>query len=319
MAHSASPASFTSHLCSHIATAFHPKRAPSACSYSYTSLLPQFSRVGLTSLELPKFAESSSPELSELLQTIRERILIPSFLNTRQRDLIFKEKWRTTVENEDITAEIGDEEVPLRHLEYRDIPKRKRAVLKAIELSESEEDWENVLRIFEGLHHSRTRDDSMSRAHAKFIRWAIDADMMHIAMKAVSNVATTGISFKDADVLKQLLIRGVHQRAMDKNWTPEATEEAFEQARSIIQMMEFPAHGGSKHVTDASDPRVQPWVMGVLLEATAMRQKVLFNGKDHEGLVSLYVQRLLDMGRTWPTEVSCSERFSLGGSSLQRY
>ncbi len=176
--------------------------------------------------------------------------------------------------------------------------------MKAIELSKSEEDWENVLKLFEGLRQSRKGVGNLSRMHAKFVRHAIDEGMLNLVMRAIGGVEATGVSLRDANVLQHILIRGIHQRSISSAWTPEATEEAFERVMRVIRMMERPGHMGNSRGNDADDARMQPWVMGVLLEATAMRQKVLFDGKDHEGLVALYMQRLLSMGQERLAEVS---------------
>ncbi|KAF2096202.1 hypothetical protein NA57DRAFT_78971 [Rhizodiscina lignyota] len=251
--------------------------------------------------QLPVFADSSSAELANLLQTIRERILIPGFLNAAQRDLIFLPKWKSTLENEDITAEIGDEEVPLRHLDVdRDIPRRWPAFKQAVEMSETEEDWRNMLALLEGLHQA---DAKITPAqHAKFIRRAIEADMMPIVIQAIRTVSATGVSLSEETVLEEVLLGGVHERAVDSGWSDEATEEAWTLATQITQLMEFPKHCGDAHMRQGKDLRAEPWVLGVLLEATAMRQKLLFDGKDDDGQVALCVDRLVSVAERSPIE-----------------
>ena len=133
---------------------------------------------------VPTFTETSSPELDATLSTLREQYFIPAYLSNRQRNLIYKDKYKIELENNPAFASLGDEEIPLKHVDRRtEIEARKPLVRKAFELMREPMDWQQLPMLLEGL--AKTGHSPSVGQQAKLIRHAILSDHLQVIVNCL--------------------------------------------------------------------------------------------------------------------------------------
>ncbi|KAK4978404.1 hypothetical protein LTR66_010606 [Elasticomyces elasticus] len=239
---------------------------------------------------VPAFTATSSSELDEVLETLRSKYFVPAYLNKRQRNLIYRDKYRTQLENEPINATLGDEDVPLEHIDRtKDVPKRLPLLQKAVSLMREKEDWEQVGSMLEGLRTSKAvvKADYMER----LVRKANEAGMQHVILRCLQQADKTGLTLRDPRVLEQVL-HGLRERAQSGEWAEESVLHAIKQADEVARLLEHEEHGTGRKLSQ-DDPRTSPTVIGVFLELAAVRAWKHTDKKDEDGTVEKYAERLL--------------------------
>jgi hypothetical protein len=237
---------------------------------------------------LPNFQESSSSELTELLSQIRQKRIFPFLLNTAQQKLIRSRKMISQLENEPVYATIGGEEIRLEHIELTtDVPPQT-AFLRVLDLTQTPQDWNNILPLLEGWHHSKPLPGNYQQ---RLIVAATEAGRISILLQCLQQAETNGFSLA-SPVVRLNMFHAIRKTARDAEWAEEPTHKCLKHAQQVVDLMEEPAHCGGKRVT-SNDPRAQPYVIGIPLEIAATRVKNHLGGVDEDGLVSTYTTRLL--------------------------
>ncbi|KAL1302900.1 hypothetical protein AAFC00_003225 [Neodothiora populina] len=237
----------------------------------------------------PVFDETSTPALDNVLATLRDKHLIPAYLNDRQRHLVFGDKFKTELDNNPAYATLGDEEVQLRHMNRRvDIPALSPLIAKALSLMQDSQDWKQSPALLEGLRkggHVRTR-------HAeKLVRKAIQADQLGVVIRCLNRSAATGLTLKHDNILS-LVMWGLHEHAQKDSWDEARVRKAQRYGDMIAELLESDDHGSARRL-GANDPRTRPAVIAVYLEISAVLAERYQGGKDVDGSVLKYATRLM--------------------------
>lgn len=231
----------------------------------------------LTLAGVPSFTKASSPELDEILQEFRSKIILPLYLNKKQRQLIFKRKYASQLENDPVTATIGDEEFRLEPLDVlKDIPGTAQELGKILALTKDHNDWLNWLPILEGLGRRKKTPDKWRN---RFIRSAILAGESEVVISALRRVKRTRLHLSSPS-LRGIVFRGLRNLAQQHGWSQDALEQALRRVKEVINLMEDEAHCGNRRV-DTRDPRAEPLTLGTLAELAARRSAI--EGDDQEG------------------------------------
>jgi len=203
------------------------------------------------------------------------------------------------LENEPVYATLGDEEIRLEHLDVtKDIP-RTTTFLRVLDLSKEPQDWQNIPALLEGFHRSHA-----NIPHAwfeKLIRKANEARMLGVVIRCLEQVERNGFSL-NIPIVRESVLLGIRKNAKDAERVGNLTEKSLKQAQTVLELMEKPAHCGSRTVSDL-DPRAEPYVIGIPLELAAMRAKNPIDGSyattspfartAPQDMVSLYANRLI--------------------------
>ncbi|KAF2841304.1 hypothetical protein M501DRAFT_1000476 [Patellaria atrata CBS 101060] len=240
---------------------------------------------------LPYFEESSSSELNGLLSRVRSKVLIPRHLNAEQERLVYKQANASRLETDPVIITIGDEDVRLEHINrLRDIPSYKKSLKEALDLCSTPQDWENVIELIKGYKKARIKlgPDMVERIVRKFNV----AGMQHLMLQLFKQVAKTGFSLQHLNV-SQLALQGCRYKAQDSDWNIEKTAKALDYAEEIIELLEHPLHGGGTPVLSKDDSRAQPVTIGAVLEIASLKADRTLNGKDTDGKVKMYTERLV--------------------------
>lgn len=236
---------------------------------------------------IPKFMPTSSPELDTLLESIRFKVFLPSYLNKSQSKLVRSTKARTQLESDPVFATFGEEEIRLTHLDItKDMP-RKTVLLQFKDMANGSKDWANLPALLEGWHHARPNTPTSTLT--KVVTQASEAGQVSTIVQCLWQVEKNGLSLADPD-LRFTVIQSIRGNAMRSGWG-KSTNKGFKQIQTVLELMEKPGHCGSRTVSD-SDPRADVLTIGVALELAARRAQYEFAGKDEEGHVATYFTRL---------------------------
>ncbi|KAF2871184.1 hypothetical protein BDV95DRAFT_494937 [Massariosphaeria phaeospora] len=229
---------------------------------------------------LPVYLEASTPELKTLLSELNAKILLPAHLTAEQKKLVFRQENRTKIESEPIEITLGDVTLPLQHLDRnRDIPNRKLLLHQLLDLSQTDNDWENVLRVLEGNENARLFVQPNVRE--KMMRRLLAAGHLNLAIKALQRSKYTGIRYCDFGTTRFIFF-AIHNKAAESGWAADETRKALGFAEQAVEGMEDKEHLGktqSHHM-----------VIAVLLELVAALAKL--HGGD-KAPVQKYARRLM--------------------------
>ena len=221
---------------------------------------------------------------------MNRRILLPLHLTKDQGKLVYKKENQAKLEAEPIEITLGDVTLPLEHLDVnRDIPSRWQSIKSIVNLSKTQDDWENVLRIMEGFQNASA---PMKTQWKQFIvrRMSI-AGQHHLILKAVQKASDTGLRLSDV-ALANTVFQTIHWKALESEWNPKETKKALDLAEELVELLEDDRHLGKKDVS-IGDIRASPYTIAIPLEMAAVRAKRHTDVQDTDGKVSLYASRFM--------------------------
>lgn len=135
--------------------------------------------------------------------------------------------------------------------------------------SETNDDWENVVRMLEGFKNAGIK--VKSHRLEMVVRKLNDAGQQRLVLKALQRAKATGLSLRDRGVLLQVL-KGVHDQAALSDWDKDETAKALRFAKQITELLEDEEHRGDKGraaMVGPQDWRGAPEVIAVPTELAA--------------------------------------------------
>ena len=238
---------------------------------------------------VPTFTEASSPELQDLLSTIRENVFLPAHLSKPHQALVFGARHRKILEDDPVTVEVAGENFRLKHIDRtKDLPGTVEGLLKFISLIKDKKDWDNLPIFLEGLNTAGRK--LKPQYWEKLVRKAGQAGQQHTILECARRASRTGFILKDYNLVRKVMW-WIQHRAISAGWTVQSTKKALKMGEQIADLLEDEKHCGGTFIS-ASDPRARPEVVGVLLQLAAAHAK-LSSGKDEDGKVEIYAKRLL--------------------------
>lgn len=228
-----------------------------------------------------------------MLLTLRNKHFIPAYLNKRQRNLIYKDKFKQELENQPAYATLGEEEVALEHVDRRkDIPNRSKLLHQALDQMQTAADWKQLPNILESL--AKAKAIPKPAVQEKMIRRATLADQLGVVVACLRKPTVTGITLKNDNIV-DLLMRGLRSTAQLEDWKEENIQKALANANNIAQLLEQEGHtrGRAPHMLVVNDPRTRSSVIGQFLELVAVHAYKYHGGRDTDGSVKKYAERLM--------------------------
>ncbi|EED18038.1 conserved hypothetical protein [Talaromyces stipitatus ATCC 10500] len=238
---------------------------------------------------VPSFTQSSSVDLDQKLNRIRQELFVPMYFAEHQKRLIFRDRYRERLEQEQVKITIGNEEFTLRPRNRQSLPD-KREVNQAVEAMKNTQDWKNFVPLLIGSLHSKYKPKTDNIE--KWVRLAGKSDTLAFILEAAKQSSRTGFSFANRNVAFRFAFE-LHQKAKRAEFKGEQTAAALRYAEQAAQLMEWAEHT-NKDI--AQDPKRQPFFIGVLTELSAACALDQAGGEDVNGKVLSYVQKLLG---TW--------------------
>ena len=252
---------------------------------------------------LPVFDETSSPELDAVLSDLRYRIFLPNgYLNKSQHKLVFREEFRSQLENQPVKVTIGNEDIELKHFDQYNLPNAWQLTSRIFELlgqNKQVQDWYNVVPNL--MYGFQDIGFGMNPAKMeKLVRIATNVGMQEVVIRCVQQVKDTNLSLRYPGVRYEVL-RGIHVYAQDRgrqSWGQKATQRALNWMKQLALQLEDRLHGGG-HLNKIHDPRVSPAVIGLLLELNAVKAYRQSDALDVKNDVRTYAERLMNILPMW--------------------
>jgi hypothetical protein len=197
-------------------------------------------------------------------------VLLPYHLTAEQEKLVYTAEARAKLEAEPIEITLGDVTLPLEHLDRNVLPNRFKTFKEAVVKSETAADWENVVRMLEGMQNAGIK---VKKAWQEMVIRQLNLHgMQHLVLKAIQRPKATGVRLSNWGVLVQVL-RSVHDKAALANWEKEETIKALRLARQVVELMEDEEHCGGQargEMKTEGDFRGKPVVVALPTELAAV-------------------------------------------------
>ena len=113
-----------------------------------------------------------------------------------------------------------------------------------------------------------------------------------IILECARRVSATDFRLRTTELVAEIMWQ-LRDKAFRSDWAAKDSRQALSWAEMISELLEDPRHAGGKVVDPEEDVRVQPQVIGALLQLSAVWATRWKNGKDEDGKVAQYMARLL--------------------------
>ncbi|KAK3356946.1 hypothetical protein B0T25DRAFT_579094 [Lasiosphaeria hispida] len=247
-----------------------------------------------------KFSKTKDPKLNELLTTIRDKIILPSYLPLDQQKKMYNAKYKQALETDPIILTIDGEEL---RFGYRDrlteLPNTKKSFKQAVDAMAAAKDFQNLPKLLEGVtqHAARKLDPSF---YSMVVRKAGKNGDIQLILDAVRNVKRTGLKLDHSITINELLVL-IQKAAIDEDWQLRALELALKRTQTVLDLLEGePRHAPSR----ARGPEIRsfpfyrdPQFLAMRLHLAAALAIKQSGGKGTKERVVKYTEELL---RLWP-------------------
>ncbi|KIW68328.1 hypothetical protein PV04_04281 [Phialophora macrospora] len=262
---------------------------------SWSKPVRSFSTTPAKRKVIPSFSPTSSPEFDELLLTWRNKVFMPAAVESHHRDLMYKTSQQPTLVNEPgVTVTMDDgEEIKLEPRHAFDKPNMQKSLkqlAKFLDGNDSDTYWSNLLPFLKGLVSAQLKLPGTYAS--KLARKACEVGKEHIIISAAAKPKEMGISLRQHDVARELML-GLHNHAVLAGFEGPELETISRRAEHVARMLEDQLHTGDKLREGECDARKDPVVLAVLLELAAERALHRYDGKDEDGQVANYATKLL--------------------------
>ncbi|KAK3942434.1 hypothetical protein QBC46DRAFT_309465 [Diplogelasinospora grovesii] len=253
------------------------------------------------------FTKSASPELQEILDTIREKIILPSYLPEDQRKRLYNHKYKKQLQVDPITLEIDGQLHKFKYVDMmRDLPNTHDVVTRALNAMKTPSDFANLPRLLEGVCSQAHRKLNGS-LYPKMVRRAAMADCLTVVIDCAKQVKRTGFKLDSSETINELLV-WIQKGAIDSNWDKKTTQKALKRTQQILDLLEEDENHQPKEevaVSRAFPFYRDPQMLAARLHMAAALAVKHHGGKDLDGgLVAKYAQELVQL---WPEETGLLE------------
>ncbi|KAK6067861.1 hypothetical protein SCUP234_09377 [Seiridium cupressi] len=280
------------------------RRIPQHASRSFSSTAHR------NATQITHFTPTSSPELDTTLSTIREKIILPSYLTLAQRKKILSPKWAKKLQADPITIEIDGEIFKFRYMNplSGEIPNTRKAVVDAIEKfdGESDEDFKNLRPLLEGIYKTgRRMDDDF---YTKVLRIVGSKGRTFELVELARGCKKTGFKLNTSEKVNEVL-HFIQMSALESGWNKSQTEQALRWAEVVVEMTEDKAHAplakSEGYLPLSRDPQV---LMAPLHLVAAL---VVKSGASDEKLVAKANKLASTIVKLWPAGQGLKKLHSL--------
>ncbi|KAK4040891.1 hypothetical protein C8A01DRAFT_15295 [Parachaetomium inaequale] len=242
------------------------------------------------------FNRSSTPELTQLLDTYRQMVILPTYLSVEQRRQIYKPKLQHILKNDPVTMEIDG---VVHKFRYRslvaDVPSTRTTANQAIAMMTTPGDFKNIPPLLEGF--VRAGRKLSSEFYGKIIRKLAMNDCLHIVVNCIKGVDRTGFKLNRSDLINALLVY-MQRPAITSGWNEFKTKTALKDVRLILNILESDKDHAPKAAQAGAFPYYRdPQVLAARLHMAAARAVHHRGGKDEDGTVAKYAEELVTL---WP-------------------
>ncbi|KAI0539872.1 hypothetical protein GGR58DRAFT_463075 [Xylaria digitata] len=228
-----------------------------------------FTSTSQRNANITHFTPTSSSALDSILNDIRTRIILPSYLPMAQRKRIYSAKWEKNLQADPITIEIDGEVLKFRYQNaLTDIPSTRKSLMTALSHFETAADFENFKPLFEGLHYAGRKLKQPS--YAKITRLVGAKGHIYAIIDCARSVRRTGWKLDSSEVVNEVL-HSVQMKAYDADWDEAATRQALRWAEMLVELLHEEAHQPKDPLLPGQIPLARdPMVLAAPLHLAAM-------------------------------------------------
>ncbi|KAI1378209.1 hypothetical protein F4677DRAFT_443425 [Hypoxylon crocopeplum] len=258
---------------------------------------------------LANFTPTSSPQLDELLSTIRRDIILPAYLPTEQRKRLYSPKYAKKLESDPIIIEIDGEVIKFRYINvFKDILQTRRAVVNAITQFSTPQDFANLRPLLEGISYAGRKFDN--GVYVKILRVMALKGRVSQIIDCALNAARTGFKLDSSEKVNEIL-HFIQMKAIDSAWDEAITTKALRRAEVVLELMHEERHQPERNKNNPMlegelplyrDPMVL--LAPLHLAAALAAQK---EGAVDENLADKVNKYARDVVRLWPEGKKLSE------------
>ena len=231
--------------------------------------------------------------MNALLSEARLKIMLPSHLSRQHKSLIYRQKYEKELSTEPVIATIAEEDFQLQHIDAKiDVPNSKKTLQKAMTLMKDKKDWANLPNLLEGLNVAGMNTNT-ERVKGSVVTQCRLAGRQEVLLECLRRVKDTGMQLKEPRFVVRVML-AMQSRAFRTDFHEHETAKALKWAEMVVALMENPEHAGSRVLAGENDPRLQPEVIGILLELAAVRAVKHLESRDVDGKVAEYGARLVE-------------------------
>lgn len=150
------------------------------------------------------FTETDNSRLNEVLSNIQEKIILPSYLPEKQRELVLNPKSRNYIQQNPIIIEVDGLEHKFSTIDrFTEIPNSKKALLSVLDLMKTKEDWDNLGTLLAGYQKAGIK---LPKHHyMKMIRRAGRSGQIYSIIECAKQAQKTGFELSQKEHVIQLL------------------------------------------------------------------------------------------------------------------
>ncbi|KAK5654184.1 hypothetical protein OQA88_7615 [Cercophora sp. LCS_1] len=187
--------------------------------------------------EVITFNRESSPELKSILEEIREKIILPTYLSPDQRKKIYNPKHKARLERDPITIEIDGKIHEFRYTNMvTDLPNTRKLVSKALLEMKTSTDYKNIPHLLEGLC-VRARRKLPDAYFTKMVRIACMNGHSGMIVEMLKLPKRTGFQLTTHETIAELLT-WLQYPAVEKGWEEKATLKAYNRVNLVLELLE---------------------------------------------------------------------------------
>ncbi|KAM5351404.1 hypothetical protein ACJ41O_004127 [Fusarium nematophilum] len=212
------------------------------------------------------FAETENLKLNEALKVIQEKIILPAYLPQKQRELVFNPKKRNFIQQNPVVIELDGLEHKFSTINrFKDVPNSKKALLGALKLMETKEDWDNLGTLLAGYKKAGIR---VHREHyARITRMAGRAKQTYAIIECAKQADKTGLVLDQKDCVV-LLLANINKKITHPSGEADETLQALKWTNLVLDLLQRPEHL-KEGVMPLDRLHFSPVVRGLVLFAQA--------------------------------------------------
>ncbi|KAK1780311.1 hypothetical protein QBC45DRAFT_408991 [Copromyces sp. CBS 386.78] len=189
------------------------------------------------------FNKTSSPELKEALETLREKVILPTYLPPELRQKIFNKKYEKELAHDPVTIQIDGQPQRFTYINMlTDMPNTPKKIRVALMNMKNGGDFANLSGLLEGMERANRKLPYW--LSAQIVRKACKAGHLQLILHMVRDVKRTGFTLERHETVNEVL-HWIQRFAWKKDYSEPETRKALKEVQAILDALE----GDERHTS----------------------------------------------------------------------
>jgi hypothetical protein len=246
----------------------------------------------------------STPELDDVLLTIRNKLILPSYLSETDRRRLRRPSAAKTFAADPVTMEVNGERIIFEPYDPTKVVaiKPRDILFEAVDKFITKEDWAQLPRLLEGIMQA-SKKPLRPADYTKLIRMAGMHRSTSVILKCARGAEYTGFkidTLEKADSIMYWLLRSAASRPREL----KRVQNVLEKVEEVLELAELEKHQYRRPRPDSSSPRFPLHADPQLLATPLLLSCVLaFHEASAEAFRKAYTYARA-ISRVWPENTS---------------